>query len=184
MKKVFDNVLCLDSGKGMDIIMAKKYAYSAMLVALAMIFSYVEALIPFSFGIPGIKLGLANLVVVIGLYFLKPLQVFGILLMRIVLVAFLFGNMSSLIYSLAGGVFGFCIMLLLKKSKGFSITGISMAGGISHNMGQLIVAAYVVENRHVFYYTPVLLVAGLLTGMLIGMIGQRVCHYLTIVPKE
>lgn len=160
--------------------MAKKVAYSAMLVALAMIFSYVEALIPFSFGIPGIKLGLANLVVVIGLFFLKPGQVFGILIVRIVLLAFLFGNMASLLYSLAGGILSFCVMLLLKKCKGFSITGISMAGGVSHNVGQLVVAACVVENIHVFYYMPALLVAGLITGMLIGIVGQRVCHHLQV----
>lgn len=160
--------------------MTKRVAYSAMLVALAMIFSYVEALIPFSFGIPGIKLGLANLVVVIGLFFLKPLQVFGILIARIVLTAFMFGNMSSLLYSLAGGMLSFCVMLLLKKCKGFSIIGISMAGGVSHNVGQLVVAAWVVENLHVFYYMPVLLVVGLITGMLIGTVGQRVCSYLRI----
>lgn len=158
--------------------MANKVAYSSMLVALAMIFSYVEVLIPFSFGIPGIKLGLANLVVVIGLFFLKPSQVFGILVVRIVLSAFMFGNMSSLIYSLAGGILSFIVMLLLKRIKGFSMTGISMAGGVSHNVGQLLVAAAVVENMHVFYYMPVLLVAGLVTGMLIGMVGQRVYKYI------
>lgn len=158
--------------------MTKRIAYSAMLVALAMIFSYVEILIPFSFGIPGIKLGLANLVVVVGLWLLPPAQVLGILLARIILVAFMFGNMSSLIYSLAGGLLSFCVMLLLKKCKGFSQIGISMAGGVSHNIGQLIVAALVVENLHVFYYMPILLIVGLVTGMLIGVVGQRVCGYL------
>lgn len=158
--------------------MTKRIAYSAMLVALAMIFSYVEILIPFSFGIPGIKLGLANLVVVVGLWLLPPPQVLGILIARIVLVAFMFGNMSSLIYSLAGGIVSFGVMILLKKCKSFSQIGISMAGGVSHNVGQLIVAAVVVENMHVFYYAPVLLIAGLITGMLIGIVGQRVCGYL------
>jgi len=158
--------------------MTKRIAYSAMLVALAMIFSYVEILIPFSFGIPGIKLGLANLVVVVGLWIIPPMQVLGILIARIILVAFMFGNMSSLIYSLAGGMLSFCVMLLLKKCKGFSQIGISMAGGVSHNIGQLIVAALVVENLHVFYYAPILLIVGLVTGMLIGVVGQRVCGYL------
>ena len=154
--------------------MTKRIANSAMLVALALIFSYVEVLIPFSFGIPGIKLGLANLVVVTGLFILKPSEVFGILLTRIILVAFLFGNMSSLIYSLSGGILSFCVMLLLKRCKGFSITGISIAGGISHNIGQLVVAAIVVESVSVFYYMPVLMISGLVTGMLIGIVGQRV----------
>lgn len=159
--------------------MAKKVAYSALLVALAMIFSYVEALIPISFGIPGIKLGLANLVVVLGLFILKPSQVFCVLVVRIVLSSFMFGSLFSIIYSLAGGVLSFFVMLILKKTiKGFSIIGISMAGGISHNIGQLIVAACVVENMHVFLYMPVLLVAGMLTGMLIGILGQRLQKYL------
>ncbi len=154
--------------------MTKRIANSAMLVALALIFSYVEVLIPFSFGIPGIKLGLANLVVVTGLFILKPSEVFGILLTRIILVAFLFGNMSSLIYSLSGGILSFCVMLLLKRCKGLSITGISIAGGISHNIGQLVVAAIVVEAASIFYYMPVLMISGLVTGMLIGIVGQRV----------
>ncbi|MBQ6788344.1 MAG: Gx transporter family protein [Lachnospiraceae bacterium] len=160
--------------------MAKKVAYSAILVALAMIFSYVEVLIPFHFGIPGIKLGLANLVVVIALYLLKPSQAFSISVVRIVLVAFLFGSMPSMIYSLAGGVLSFTVMLLLKKSKGFSMMGISIAGGVSHNVGQLLVAAIVVENMSVFYYMPVLLVAGLITGMLIGIVAKKVCRHLRV----
>lgn len=164
--------------------MTRKIAYSAMMVALAMIFSYVEALIPFSFGIPGMKLGLANLIVVIGLFFLEPLQVFGILIARIVLVAFMFGNMSSLVYSLVGGSFSLCVMLLLKRCKGFSMIGISMAGGVSHNVGQLVVAACVVENLHVFYYMPVLLVAGLLTGMLIGMAARQTMPYLRMLNEK
>ena len=84
-----------------------------------------------------------------------------------------------MIYSLAGGVLSFFVMLILKKMiKGFSIIGISMAGGVSHNIGQLVVAACVVENMHVFLYMPVLLVAGMVTGMLIGVLGQRLQKYL------
>lgn len=158
--------------------MAKRIAYSAMLVALAMVFSYVEILIPFSFGIPGIKLGLANLVVLTGLYFLKPIQVAEISIIRIVLVSFLFGNMASLIYSLAGGILSFLVMLLLIKCKGFSAVGISAAGGVSHNVGQLIVAMCVVENINIIYYLPVLMITGLVTGILIGIVGERMKRYL------
>ena len=155
--------------------MAKKIANAAMLVALALIFSYVEVLIPFSFGIPGIKLGLANIVVVTGLYILKPREVLGILVARIILVSFLFAGMSTMLYSLSGGILSFGIMLLLKKCKGFSTIGVSIAGGIAHNTGQLIVAALVVESLNIFYYMPVLMVSGLVTGMIIGIVGQRVC---------
>lgn len=112
--------------------MAKRVAYSAILIALAMIFSYVEVLIPFHFGIPGIKLGLANLVVVMAIYILKPAQTLVISIARIVLVSFLFGSMSSMLYSLAGGVLSFLVMLLLRKNKGFSVMGVSIAGGVSH----------------------------------------------------
>ena len=158
--------------------MARKIAYAAMMAALAMIFSYIEALIPFSFGVPGIKLGLANLVVLVGLYFMEQQLVFGILITWIVLSGFLFANLSTLLYSLAGGIVSFGVMLLLKRIKGFSIVGVSIAGGVSHNIAQLVVAAVVVENRYVFSYLPILLTAGMVTGMLIGIVGERVKPYL------
>lgn len=163
--------------------MAKRVAYTAILIALAMIFSYVEVLIPFHFGIPGIKLGLANLVVVIAIYILKPAQVMVISIARIVLVSFLFGNMSSMLYSLAGGILSFFVMLLLKKIKGFSMLGVSIAGGVSHNVGQLLLAAVVVENMSVFYYMPVLLVAGVITGMLIGVVAKRVSVHIRLTVE-
>ncbi len=154
--------------------MTKRVAYCAMLTALAMIFGYVEALIPFGFGIPGIKLGIANIVIVLALYMLPAYQALLIQLARIVLVSFLFGNMAMMIYSLAGGILSFFVMLLLKKAKGFSITGVSIAGGVSHNIGQLAVAVLTVQNVRIAFYAPVLLIAGLLTGCLIGMLAYRV----------
>ncbi|MGN1141839.1 MAG: Gx transporter family protein [Oliverpabstia sp.] len=161
--------------------MSRKVAYSAILAALAMIFSYVETLIPVNFGIPGIKLGLANLVVVVGLYFLPPGQVLMISLTRILLIGFLFGNGMSILYSLAGGILSFIVMLLLKKIKGFSIIGVSVAGGVAHNVGQILVAACVVENLKLFYYFPALLVSGTITGILIGIVSNRV---LPVVQRE
>ena len=158
--------------------MAKRVAYSAIMTSLAMIFSYIEVLIPFHFGIPGIKLGLANLIVVIALYILKPTQALLISVVRIVLVSFLFGSMSSMLYSLAGGILSFLVMLLLKKCRGFSMMGISIAGGVSHNIGQLLVAAMVIESMNIFYYMPVLLVAGLITGMLIGIVAKSVSRHI------
>ena len=154
--------------------MAKRAAYCAMLTALAMIFGYVEALIPFNFGIPGVKLGLANLVIVVALYMLPAHQVFFIQLARIVVVSFLFGNLSMMIYSLAGGLLSFLVMCLLKKAGGFSVIGVSIAGGVTHNIGQLIVAMLVVQNMKIAYYASVLMIAGLITGGLIGMLAQRI----------
>lgn len=154
--------------------MAKRTAYCAMLTALAMIFGYVEALIPFNLGIPGVKLGLANLVIVVALYMLPVHQVFFIQLARIVLVSFLFGNLSMMIYSLAGGLLSLLVMSILKKTGGFSVTGVSIAGGVTHNIGQLIVAILVVQNKKIAYYASVLMIAGLITGGLIGMLAQRI----------
>ncbi len=152
----------------------KRAAYCAMLTALAMIFGYVEALIPFGFGIPGVKLGLANIVIVLALYILPAYQALAIQLMRIVLVSFLFGNLSMMIYSLAGGILSFLVMCLLKRMKGFSVTGVSIAGGVSHNIGQLTVAVLVVQNLKIAFYFPALMLAGLVTGGVIGILADRI----------
>lgn len=151
----------------------KRVAYCAMLTALAMIFGYVEALIPFGFGIPGVKLGLANIVIVLALYILPAYQAFMIQLMRIVLISFLFGNLSMMLYSLAGGMLSLLVMYLLQRGNGFSIVGISIAGGVSHNIGQLTVAVLVVQNLKIAFYFPALIIAGLVTGCLIGALAYR-----------
>ena len=153
----------------------------AMLVAAAMIFSYVESLIPIHFGIPGMKLGIANLVTVTGLYFLTLPEVLLIVVMRVLLTGFLFGNGMSIIYSLAGGILSTLVMALLKKSRIFSELGISVAGGISHNIGQLTVAAVTIESGKLFYYLPALLIAGTLTGLLIGIVSRKL---IPVVKKE
>lgn len=152
---------------------AKKTAQAAMLTALAMIFSYVEALIPISFGVPGVKLGLANLVALLGLYFLRPGEVLLISVTRILLSSFLFGNMTALLYSLAGGLVSFALMLSLKRVRGFSMTGVSIAGAVSHNVAQLAVAALLLQNAKVTYYLPALLLAGAAAGVLVGVLGKQ-----------
>ena len=138
----------------------KKLANMAMLVALAMIFSYVESLIPINFGVPGMKLGVANLVTVTGLYFLEIPEVLAVSVLRVLLTGFLFGNGMSIIYSLAGAVVSLLAMVLVKKMDGISIVGVSITGGVFHNIGQILVAMAVVENLKLIYYLPVLLVAG------------------------
>ena len=124
----------------------KKLANMAMLVALAMIFSYVESLIPINFGVPGMKLGVANLVTVTGLYFLEIPEVLAVSVLRVLLTGFLFGNGMSIIYSLAGAVVSLLAMVLVKKMDGISIVGVSITGGVFHNIGQILVAMAVVEN--------------------------------------
>lgn len=151
----------------------RKIAYLGLFLALALICSYVESLIPFHFGIPGVKLGLTNIVVVLLLYCVGGREAFLISVLRIVLNGFLFGNMFAVLYSLAGAGLSFFVMLLLKRSGKFKCISVSTAGGVSHNVGQLFVAALVVENFSLFYYIPVLLAAGFVTGLLIGILSQE-----------
>lgn len=153
---------------------SRRVSSGAMLVALAMIFSYVESLIPINLGVPGIKLGVANLVTVTGLYILAPMEVLLVVILRVLLVGFMFGNGMSILYSLAGGILSFLVMLLLKRIKGFSMIGISIAGGVSHNIGQIVVAMCVLENTKLIYYLPVLMIAGTVTGILIGVVSRKI----------
>lgn len=154
--------------------MKQKAAYFGVFTALALIFSYVETLIPVNFGIPGAKLGLANLIIVIFLYKTNWREALLLSVVRIVLSGFIFGNLFAILYSLAGGILSLAVMALLQKSGKFSVIGVSIAGGASHNVGQLIVAMTVVETYQVGYYLPVLLVAGVITGALIGIISSQV----------
>lgn len=154
--------------------MKKKVAFLGIFLALALIFSYVESLIPINFGIPGMKLGLANIVIVILLYCMGPKEAYGVSVARVILAGFLFGNLFSILYSLAGALLSLTVMLLLKKTEKFQILSISAVGGVCHNIGQLFIAAWTVENLNIFYYLPVLLIAGLITGIVIGLISQKI----------
>ncbi|MEI3281041.1 MAG: Gx transporter family protein [Eubacterium ramulus] len=141
-----------------------------MMIALAMIFSYVETMIPINFGIPGVKLGLAKSGHCGGNLPFWWKQAFLISIVRIFLSGFMFGNLASIMYSLAGGLLSLAVMLLLKKTDKLSILAVSVMGGICHNIGQLIVAMLVVENLKLIFYVPVLLISGFLTGLLIGIV--------------
>lgn len=149
--------------------MKNRVAYFGVFTALALIFSYIETLIPVNFGIYGVKLGLANLIIVVALYKIGIGEAFLLSVVRVVLSGFLFGNYFSIIYSLAGGMLSLAVMSLLKRSGGFSVMGVSIAGGVFHNIGQLIVAMLVVETFSVICYVPVLLTAGMLAGLVIGI---------------
>ena len=153
---------------------AKKTAYYALCIALAFVFSYLESLIPLNIGVPGIKLGLANLVVVAALYVMGDRDAFIISMIRILLCGLTFGGVFSLVYSFAGGVLSFAVMLLAKRSKRLSVLGVSVLGAAVHNVGQIAAAAAVMENAGVFYYLPVLLLSGAVTGALIGILSGAV----------
>ncbi len=152
----------------------KKTAFCGLMLALALIASYVESLIPVPIPVPGIKLGVANSVVLILLYYTNAKTAWGISVGRVVLSGFLFGSLSSILYSLSGAILSLLVMTLIKKRDCFTMTGVSVAGGVSHNIGQLIMAFLVLESGALWYYLPVLLVSGCVTGGLIGILGKEI----------
>lgn len=153
--------------------MKSKVAYFGIFTSLALIFSYVESLIPISFGIPGVKLGLANLITILVLYKMSVKEAYLVSVVRVVLSGFMFGNLFAILYSLAGGLLSLAMMNLFRRTDRFSIYGVSMAGGVFHNVGQFIMAMLVVESVSIAGYLPVLLVAGLATGFVIGIVSNE-----------
>ena len=153
---------------------AQKVALYGVLIALAMVLSYVDMLIPLPVGIPGVKPGLANLVVFLALYTMTAREALLISMVRILLVSITFGNGSAFLYSMAGGILSFLVMWIFQKKDFLLPAGVSIAGGIAHNVGQLLMAAVILENGAVFTYFPVLLAAGCITGGIIGFLGERI----------
>ncbi len=163
--------------------MKNKIAYLGIYITLALMFSYLELLIPIRFPIPGIKLGLANLVVVILSQQVGWREASFISVIRVIVSGFLFSNLASIVYSLAGCILSIVVMYFMDKSKKFSIVGVSIGGGVFHNLGQLIVAMLVLENISLFYYFPFLLIAGVLTGCTIGIVSREVLKRLPKLPE-
>ena len=155
-------------------LLSRKTAFCGLVLALALMAGCVESLIPVAIAIPGIKLGGANSVILILLYMVGVKESFIVNISRVVLSGFLFGSMSSILYSLSGAILSLLIMTLLKKTDRFSISGVSMAGGVAHNIGQLTIAALVLETSAVWYYLPVLIISGSLTGLLIGFLTGEI----------
>jgi heptaprenyl diphosphate synthase len=150
---------------------AKKIAVYGLVIALAMILSYVEALVPITFAIQGMKLGLANIAVIFALFRLSPRDACVVSLLRVLLTSLLFGNMFSLWYSAGGAVMSLAVMIPLARSGKFGTVGVSAAGGVAHNIGQVLVAVLVLETGKLMFYLPVLLVSGTLAGALIGTVA-------------
>ena len=163
----------------------KKLTELGLLLAVSLVLSYFESLIPAFIPIPGVKLGLANVVTLLVLYQNGGRQAFVFTLLRVVLSGFLFSGVSGIMYGLAGGMCSLFVMSRLLKCPAFSVLGISAAGGISHNLGQIIVAVLVMENVQLFYYFAVLLLSGTLSGFLIGYLGFWLFkQYHRIFPQE
>lgn len=160
--------------------MAKKVSLYGILVSLAFIASYIEVLIPFNFHIPGMKLGLANIVVLAALYTGGAKAGITVSIIRIILVGLTFGNPYSAIYGLSGGVISLAVMIALKKTDFFGVMGVSMAGGVAHNIGQLLCAMILLKLPAVFTYLSYLILVGTVTGALIGIIDEEVLKRLKI----
>jgi len=147
----------------------KKLTTLALTVSLALILSFVESRIPALVAIPGVKMGLANIAVIFALYKLGFKEAIGISVIRVVLVSLLFGNIMSLAYSIAGAVLSLSVMFLLKRFTSASTLGISISGGVTHNIAQVAVASLLLNTEVVLYYLPALLVSGSIAGVLVGI---------------
>lgn len=161
-----------------------KVSFIGMMMALAFVLSYIEAMIPFSAGIPGVKAGLSNIPVMVTLYLMGPFYAVILSLVKVLLVSVTFGSMSSFMYSMAGALLSIVTMLFLKKADIFTTRGVSIAGGIMHNLGQLIVAMCIVENAKVLYYFPILMVSGIAAGLAIGLIADLIIRRIGVLLRK
>lgn len=150
---------------------ASKLSLLALSVSLAMILSFVESQIPALVAIPGVKVGLANIVVVFALYKLGWKEAVVISLTRVFLVGLLFGNGISILYSITGASVSFAAMVLLKRAKVFSTMAVSVAGGVLHNLGQIAMACVIMGTDVLRYYAPFLILSGTLAGIAIGVLA-------------
>ena len=162
---------------------AGRVAVCALLVTLSMLLSYIDSMIPVFPQIPGIRLGLANIVILAALYTLPEAYALLINIIRVLLVGLLFTGVTGMLYSFSGALLSFIVMYLLKKSGVFSIIGVSLAGGAVHNTGQLLVAILLVSNTGVLYYLPVLALSGILTGILTGFITHILIQRLKYISS-
>ena len=159
---------------------ASKVARYGLLTALALVLSWLESLLP-PLGVPGVKLGLPNLAIVFALYRLGLKDACVISLVRVVLVTLLFGNGAALAYSIAGAALSLSLMGLLKKTGKFSSVGVSVAGGVAHNGGQILVAMALLETSRLAWYLPVLWVSGTIAGVLVGLVSGELVRR---VPEQ
>ena len=149
----------------------KKVAFLGMCIALSMILSFVESQIPPLAAVPGVKMGLPNIVMVFMLYKIGAKETVTVSIIRIILISLLFGNVQTMTFSIAGAVLSLLGMILLKKTDLFSCITVSIMGGILHNVGQIIAACLWTGTAEIAYYLPVLLISGILAGAVIGIIA-------------
>ncbi|MBR4720193.1 MAG: Gx transporter family protein [Clostridia bacterium] len=152
---------------------AARITYIAILSALAVVFGYIESLFPLPVAIPGVKLGISNIVILFALLKMNKSDAFFILIVKVLVCSLLFSGINSFFYSFSGGIISFFAMILALK-LGLSIIGTSMAGGIFHNLGQILAASVMLGSFSAFYYFPVLVLSGLIVGGITGLLCKTV----------
>lgn len=163
----------------------KQITEAGLLLAVSLVLAYLESLLPVMIAVPGVKLGLANIVTMLVLYRTGGKQAFFFMTLRVLLAGFLFSGAAGIAYSFAGGMCCILIMCAAKRFPFFSILGVSMAGAVFHNLGQILVAFFVMENAHILYYFPVLCISGVITGFVIGYLSALLLRQMnTIFPKN
>jgi len=150
--------------------MSKKVAYYGIFASLAILMGYIEAVFPIPLPVPGIKLGLSNVIVLLALYLMSAKDAFGISIIRVFVSALLFRGFLGLWYSLAGAILSFIVMVIAWKSQKLSVIGVSVLGGVFHNIGQMIIAYIILERGVVMYLVPFLMISGIVTGFGIGIV--------------
>lgn len=159
---------------------SKKIVLCAIMASCGIIFSYIEFLFPIPIGIPGVKLGLSNIVSLIILYWLGLPEALIVSSVRVCVSGLLFGNLFSVLYSMGGAFLALLMMYLLKKISFISIVGVSIGGGIAHNIGQIIIACLIVNNINTFLYLPVLIISGTVCGLLVGLVSSCIVKRINI----
>lgn len=150
----------------------KQITQLGLLLSVSLVLGYLESLLPVMVAVPGVKLGLANIVTMLVLYHMGGKQAFFIMLFRVVIAGFLYSGIAGIVYGLVGGVCCIVVMAFLKRISVFSVLGVSMTGAVFHNVGQILVAVIVMENTGVIYYLPVLCISGILSGLIVGYLSH------------
>ncbi len=148
-----------------------KLALLSMILSMALILAYIDSIIPYNFVIPGIKMGLCNIAIVFGLYKLGIKEAILISLTRVFVMTILFSSGVTFIYSIAGAVLSLLVMCILKRFNVFDEYGVSIAGALAHNIGQLLAAIFILQTNTIVYYLPYLLLSGLISGLIIGILS-------------
>ncbi|GFZ32396.1 heptaprenyl diphosphate synthase subunit I [Clostridium zeae] len=158
----------------------RKMVFLSLLVSQALVLHIVESMIPVPFITPGAKLGLANIVTVVSLYSFGEIETLLVIIVRLFLASMFGGSISSLLYSIAGSLFSFIIMVLIKRigKNNVSLIGVSAAGSVFHNIGQITMAALIVQNVNISLYLPVLTIAGIGTGFFVGLTARYTLNHL------